>query len=81
MAAVVAQERRNSRGELDWKTAEAEMYAAWKAGRTLPDPQFVEKLLSPGALVPGDTQTLGESIDTLAIACGIPLFYDVPSDG
>ena len=76
MAAVVGQNRRDARGEPDWKTAESEMYAAWKAGKSVPDALFVAKLLSPGSLVPGDTQTLAESIDTLAIACGIPLFYD-----
>jgi hypothetical protein len=60
----------------DWKTAEAEMYAAWKVGHTASDPTFVDKLLPPGSLTPGDTQTLGESIDTLALACGIPLYYE-----
>jgi hypothetical protein len=76
MAALVAQYPVSAQGGQDWKAAESEMYAAWKAGRSLPDPEFVQKLLSPGALFPGDTQTLGESIDTLALACGIPLFYD-----
>lgn len=77
MVALVAatEPERVPKAKADWRLAEAEMYAAWRVGRSATDKAFVQKLLPEGALVPGDTQTLGEAIDVLARHCGIPLFY------
>ena len=76
MAALVARSGpfRVPRGVADWNSAESEMYAAWRVGHGSPDKAFVEKLLPPGSLTPGDTQTLGEEIDVVAVECGIPLY-------
>jgi hypothetical protein len=54
-----------------WTTVESELHAAWQAGRTASDPVLVKNLVAPGAVIQGDTQTLGDATDRLAGLCGI----------
>ena len=64
---VIEQETR------DFTPVEAEMYAAWEAGRTGSNADFVQSLLEPGSLIDGDTHTLGDAMYRLAVMCDIPI--------
>ena len=59
------------RDGVDFAVVEAEMSAAWRAGRSDRDPEFVRGLVSPGTIAPGDTQTLGDATSRLAGLCGL----------
>lgn len=72
-AAVDAQQRVTSAGDSDLRTVESEMYAAWTAGHTGSNPQFVQNLLRPGSLVRGDTHTLVDATYRLALLCDVPV--------
>lgn len=61
----------SSQGKPDWDTIEAEMYAAWRAGRDGSNETFVQRLVEPGAVAEGDTQTLGDALFSVAVMCGI----------
>ena len=63
----------SSQGLRDWDTIEAEMHAAWRAGRDGSNETFVQRLVEPGAVAEGDTQTLGDALFSLAVMCGIPV--------
>lgn len=63
----------SSKGERDWVTIEAQMYAAWRAGRDGSNETFVQRLVEPGAVAEGDTQTLGDALFSLAVMCDIPV--------
>lgn len=63
----------SSQGQRDWDTIEAEMHAAWRAGRDGSNETFVQRLIEPGAVAEGDTQTLGDALFSLAVMCGIPV--------
>lgn len=62
-----------SQGQRDGDTVEAEMHAAWSAGRDGSNETFVQRLVEPGAVAKGDTQTLGDALFSLAVMCGIPV--------
>ena len=59
------------RDGVDFKAVEAAMTAAWRAGRTDGDPDFVRNLVPPGAIARGATQTLGDATARLAVLCGL----------
>lgn len=72
-AAMDADRRVVEQGTRDWTPVEAEMHAAWEAGRTGGNEDFVDSLLEPGSLIEGDTQTLGDAVYRLAVMCDIPI--------
>ena len=72
-AAMDADRRVIEQGTGDFTPVEAEMYAAWEAGRLGSNPDFVQSLLEPGSLIEGDTHTLGDAMYRLAVMCDIPV--------
>jgi hypothetical protein len=72
-AAMAADRGDSSQGQRDWKAIEAEMHAAWRAGRDGSNENFVQRLIEPGAVAEGDTQTLGDALFSLAVMCGLPV--------
>ena len=72
-AAMDADRRVVEQGTRDFAPVEAEMYAAWEAGRTGSNGDFVQSLVEPGSLIEGDTHTLGDAMYRLAVMCDIPI--------
>jgi hypothetical protein len=72
-AAMDADGRVDAAGKRDWATVEAEMYAAWEAGRTGANKDFVDSLVEPGSLLEGDTHTLADATYRLAAVCDVPI--------
>ena len=72
-AAMDAERRVARQGTRDFAPVEAEMYAAWEAGRKGSNPDFVQSLVEPGSVAKGDTQNLGDAMYRLAAMCDIPI--------